>query len=178
VLFFLGLYDFARAELRTRFWWVLFWYPGDKNRGFERLRMCSKYSAITGTAAALSLSEAYIKENMLEKADSLLTQLEILYPESRFVLWTRIKYFEAKQNYSKAAALYEQLAESYQKTSEGRYNYFVTKNKAAHMHTDAGNPETAISLCNALLKEPDLEKYKSLKKDTQRLLERTRNGEG
>ncbi len=178
VLFFLGLYDFARAELRTRLWWVLFWYPGDKNRGFERLKMCCKNSTITGTAAALSLSEAYIKEKMLGNADSLLSQLEILYPESRFVLWTRIKYFETKQDYRKAASLYEQLAESYQKTKEGRYNYFVTKNKAAHMHIDAGNPSAAILLCNDLLKEPELEKYKSLKKDTQRLLERMRNGEG
>lgn len=177
VLFFLGLYDFARAELKTRLWWVLFWYPGDKNRGFERLKLCSKYSAITGTAAALSLSEAYIKEHMLGKADSLLTQLEALFPESRFVLWTRIKYFEEKQDFSKAAALYEQLAESYQKTKEGRYNYFVTKNKAAHMHINAGNRAAANSLCNDLLKEPDLEKYKSVKKDTQRLLERMHNGE-
>jgi tetratricopeptide (TPR) repeat protein len=178
VLFFLGLYDFARAELRTRLWWVLFWYPGDKNRGFERLRLCSKNSVITGTAAALSLSEAYIKEHMLGKADSLLSQLETLFPESRFVLWTRIKYFEAKEDPEKAAALYEQLAESYQKTTEGRYNYFVTKNKAAHMHHDAGNRAAANSLCNELLKEPDMEKYKSLKKDTQRLLERMQNGEG
>lgn len=178
VLFFLGLYDFARAELRTRLWWVLFWYPGDKNRGFERLQMCSQLSTITGTAAALSLSEAYIKEKMPGKADSLLLKLESLYPESRFVLWTRIKYFEAKQDYKSAATLYEQLAESYKRTIEGRYNYYVTKNKAAHMHTDAGNPSAAILLCNDLLKEPEMEKYKSLKKDTQRLLERNRNGEG
>ncbi|MBN1601821.1 MAG: hypothetical protein JW915_09440 [Chitinispirillaceae bacterium] len=177
VYFFLGLYDFARAELRSRLWWVLFWYPGDKNRGFERLSVCSRKSTITGTAAALSLSEVYIKEKMLDKADSLLSHLEQMYPESRFVLWSRAKYFEALKDYAKAAVSYEKLAASYNRTSEGRHNYFMTKNKAAHMHTSAGQRENAIILCKAILSEPDLNKYKSVRKDTQRLLERTQNVE-
>jgi tetratricopeptide (TPR) repeat protein len=178
VLFFLGLYDFARAELRTRFWWILFWYPGDKNRGFERLTVCSRKSTVTGTAAALSLSEVYIKENMMNKADSLLLLLEQIYPESRFVLWSKAKYFEALKDYAKAATIYEQLAASYNKTSEGRYNYFITKNKAAHMHTNAGQKESAVAVCKGILNEPDLNRYKTVKKDTQRLLERTQNVEG
>jgi tetratricopeptide (TPR) repeat protein len=178
VYFFLGLYDFARAELRSRLWWVLFWYPGDKKRGFERLSVCSRKSTITGTAAALSLSEVYIKEKMLDKADSLLSLLEKAYPESRFVLWSKVKYFEALKDYAKAAAIYEQLAASYNGTIEGRQNYFMAKNKAAHMHTSAGQRENAIILCKGILSEPDLNNYKSVKKDTQRLLERTQNVEG
>jgi tetratricopeptide (TPR) repeat protein len=178
VLFFLGLYDFARAELRTRLWWVLFWYPGDKKQGFERLALCSRKSTITGTAAALSLSEMYVKDQMIDKADSLLSLLEMQFPQSRFVLWTRAKYFETLKEFAKAAKVYEQLATSYEKTIEGRYNYFVTRNKAAHMHISAGQLDSAISVCKGILNEPDLKNYKTVKKDTERLLERTQNVEG
>jgi len=35
--FFLGLYDYAKSDLKKHLWWVLFWFPGDKHEGI-RLR--------------------------------------------------------------------------------------------------------------------------------------------
>jgi tetratricopeptide (TPR) repeat protein len=177
VLMFLGMYDFARAELKNRLWWVLFWYPGDQKTGIERLRRCSIQSTLMRTAAKLSLSEIYIKEGHLKSADSLLVELETRYPHSRFVLWSRVKFYEAQSKYSEAAKTYTQLSDSYQKTTEGRYNHLVSRYKAAQMFRNSGEITAAISLCQSLLNEPDLRTYKDLFKDTRRLLERVQNAE-
>ncbi len=60
--FFLGLYDYAKAELHSRLWWVLFWYPGGKKEGIQKLTLCSKSACITKNAALLSLLNIYITE--------------------------------------------------------------------------------------------------------------------
>jgi hypothetical protein len=46
------------------------------------------------------------------------------------------------------------------------------------MHISAGQLDSAISVCKGILNEPDLKNYKTVKKDTERLLERTQNVEG
>ena len=177
VLMFLGLYDFARAELKSRLWWILFWYPGNRSTGIAKLKQCSIKSTLTKTASKLSLSEIYIKENKMFSADSLLAELEQQYPQSRFVFWSKVKYFEAQKDYAKAAKIYEKLAQSYLKTQEGRYNYFVTTNLAAHMLKNSGQLNDALALCQSLLREPDLNQYKDIRKDTQRLMERVEHAE-
>ncbi len=172
VLMFLGMYDFARAELKSRLWWVLFWYPGNVDAGIEKLKRCSQESTLMRTAAKISLSEIYIKENKLKAADSLLNALEKQHSHSRFVQWSRAKYFETQKNFSKAAKIYEMLAHSYLNTAEGLYNSFITRYKAAEMFRNAGEITSAKSVCQNLLSEPDLAKYKEVFRDTQRLWER------
>jgi tetratricopeptide (TPR) repeat protein len=169
--FFLGLYDYGKAEMRKRLWWVLFWYPGGKKEGIQKLEQCSKTACMTKNAAKLSLSEIYISEKNNNKALLLIEQLETSFPESRFVYWAKAKYYETNKMYNEAAAVYNQLSLIYSNTEKGSYNSLFTKNKEAAMCLEAGNKEKAAALCKSILADPALLK-RDLKKDTEKLLEK------
>jgi tetratricopeptide (TPR) repeat protein len=168
--FFLGLYDYGKAEMRKKLWWV-FWYPGGKKEGIQKLEQCSKTACMTKNAAKLSLSEIYISEKNNNKALLLIEQLETSFPESRFVYWAKAKYYETNKMYNEAAAVYNQLSLLYGNTENGSYNSLFTKGKEASMCFEAGNKEKAAVLCRSILADPALIK-RDLKKDTEKLLEK------
>lgn len=170
--FFLGLYDYSKAELRKQFWWVLFWYSGSKTDGIRKLTECSNSACITNSAALLSLSDIYIREKNPGNSFKVLAQLESRYPQSRFVLWAKAKYFETSNLYTDAARIYGILADSYERCKYGKYNCMVTRNKQAHMFEMAGMKTEAAVSCRNLLQKPDLDNSKDIKKDTRKLLER------
>lgn len=174
--FFLGLYDYARAELRSKLWWILFWYPGNRENGIRKLENCSRSAELTGTAAKLSLCDIYTEEKKPERSLHLIKELEKRYPQSRFVLWSKAKYYEAIQDYSLAAAAYEKLSDSYALVPEGEYNSAVTRNKLAHMLVMNGEKEKASRICEKLLCDKTVINDKTMRKDTERLLERIKNG--
>lgn len=169
--FFLGLYDYGKAEMRTRLWWVLFWYPGGKKEGIQKLEQCSRSACMTKNAAMLSLSEIFVSEKQIDKGLSLLEHLETMFPESRFVHWSRAKYYETNKMYLEAAAVYNKLSQLYSNTADGAYNALFTKSKEAAMYLEAGQKGKAAELCRIILADPTLSK-KGLKKDTEKLLER------
>ncbi len=169
--FFLGLYDYAKAELRTRLWWVMFWYPGGKKEGIEKLISCSKSACITKNAALLSLSDIYVTESDYTQASDLIIKLEQSFPESRFVYWNKAKFLEAKKKYFEAALAYNKLSNSYANTGNGIYNSLVTRNKEATMYFKCGEREKAATICKAILSDPALNR-RDLKRDTKKLLER------
>lgn len=173
VNFFLGMYDFAKAELRSRLWWVLFWYPGDKKEGIKLLNECSKTAKLTSTAALLSLSDIYVQEGKPERSASIIEHLEKEYPESRFVLWAKAKYLEKIKNYTDAAIVYERLSLSYASCTEGMHNALVTRNRVAHMLKASGQHNEAAKVCRLLLEEQAINNNRELKKDTERLLGRS-----
>ena len=169
---FLGLYDYGRAELRSRLWWVFFWSPGNKKEGIHKLEDCSKSAFLTGTAAQLSLSDIYTKEGKPELSLPVIERLEKKYPQSRFVLWAKAKYFEQIEKYNDAALAFEKLSLSYAQFPEGEYNSLVTKNQLAHMLSLAGEKEQADEVCRAILDEKLIKQNKDIKRDTEKLLER------
>jgi tetratricopeptide (TPR) repeat protein len=169
--FFLGLYDYSKAELRKHLWWALFWYPGSKADGIRKLTECSRSACITNTAALLSLSDIYLMEKKPDSSSAILERLESRYPESRFVLWAKAKYFESNRHYTDAAGSYGSLADSYEKCAYGKYNGMVTRNKQAHMFDMAGMKTQAAVLCRNLLQKSDSDNCKDIKKDTRKLLE-------
>lgn len=169
--FFLGLYDYGKAEMRTRLWWVLFWYPGGKKEGIQKLEQCSKSACMTKNAAKLSLSEIYISEKHNDRGLSLIEQLETSFPESRFVHWSKAKYYESNKMYNEAAIVYNKLSHLYSNTANGSYNALFTKSKEAAMYLEAGQKEKAAELCRIILADPTLSK-KDLKRDTEKLLEK------
>lgn len=169
--FFLGLYDYGKAEMRTRLWWVMFWYPGGKKEGIQKLEQCSKSACMTKNAAKISLSEIYISEKNNDKALLLLKHLETAFPDSRFVYWSKAKYYETNKMYNEAAVAYNKLSLSYTGIKNGSYNALFTKNKEASMCLEAGHKEKAAALCRSILADPALSK-RDLKRDTEKLLER------
>lgn len=169
--FFLGLYDYAKSELKSKLWWVLFWYPGGKKEGINKLINCSNSACITNEAARLSLSDIYITEKDPDKSNLVLVELEKKYPLSRFVLWTRTKYFESKKMYADAARCFELLSLSYGAQLHGGYNSNVTKYRAAQMYFEASQNEKAAVFCREILSSSYKNK-KELIKDTKKLLER------
>ena len=170
--FFLGLYEYARAELRSRLWWVLFWYPGSREKGIERVKRCSTRALLTGEAAKLSLCDMYIQEKRNEEAKQVLGELKKRYPESRFVLWAEVKYFEAENNFSAAAATYAKLAMLYKKEKFGEFNAFSTSFMQANMLYKSGDTNSSKELCNNILQKRNINAYRDLKKETGKLLER------
>jgi len=143
VEFFLGLYDYAKAELRKRLWMVLFWYGGDKQEGIARLKDCVEKSEMAGPAAKLSLADIYIQEKEYTKARATIDELLADYPKSRFILWTDAKYFFSREEFVEAAKRYGQLADSYAKTRYGTFNSLATRWRQIETLRKAGKDDEA-----------------------------------
>jgi tetratricopeptide (TPR) repeat protein len=142
--FFLGLYDYARGELKKRLWMVLFWYPGNKDRGIARLTACMNRAQLTATGAKMALADIYVKEEEFAKARALIDELRRSHPESRFVLWSRAKYHDAREEHEQAAEVYGRLAASYEQYPDGRYNGLVTRLKQVEALRSAGQRRKAL----------------------------------
>lgn len=170
--FFLGLYEYARSELRARLWWVMFWYPGSRTEGIKRLEACATHGTITRVAAKLSLCDIYTQEKHFERAAKLIYELKNNYPQSRFVYWAEAKYFEATQEYRGAAAVYDTLHTLYALCNYGEYNMLSTRLKQAEMSFRAGDRAIAAELCFDVLHQRVVGRYKEIKKRAEKLLER------
>ena len=169
-LFFLGLYDYARGELKKRLWWVLFWYPGSKKEGIGRLWRCADKGALTGNGALFALADIYTRENMPTDAAPVVARLRRDFPKSRFALWAQAKHLESRKSWYEAALAYELLAASYGAQHAGAHNAFVTANRQAHLFVRAGQKKEAAAVCRMLLNTPVSKKNRSLHKDTEKLL--------
>jgi tetratricopeptide (TPR) repeat protein len=136
--FLLGFYDYGRGELKKRFWMILFWYPGSKKKGIRSLEACSVKGQITVLVAKMCLIDVYIQESEFQKSKKLSDSLFTIYPKSRFLLWSKAKYFEALKDYYKAAEVYGKLAELYKKLEYGDYNMLVTRLKQIKLVKKSG----------------------------------------
>lgn len=174
--FFLGLYDYGKSELKKKLWWVLFWYPGSKKDGIKKLIECSKGGILTGKAAMLSLSDIYLQEKKPQNSAALIENLEKQFENSRFVLWSKVKYFEYLKNYDSAAVVYEKLSVFYALIPEGKKNFFSTRNKMAHMLKLSGKNDIAAQICRSILEDKQVNDFRDIKKDTSKLLENLDNG--
>jgi len=171
VNFFLGLYDYAKADIRKKVK-VIFWFPGDKQSGIRQLEEGAKSAILTRIASQLALSDIYLEQKQPQKSRALIDKLKKELPNSRFLMWAEAKYLEDQKMHSEAALAYERLADSYGKYSHGTYNAIVTRNKQAHQHAKAGETEAAVSACRQILERNNDKRANSLIKDTERLLNR------
>ncbi|MBN1129770.1 MAG: hypothetical protein JXA71_12325 [Chitinispirillaceae bacterium] len=169
-LFLLGLYDYARGELKKRLWWMLFWYPGSKERGIERLWTCSRQGALTGNASLFALADIYLRENRLEESGKVLQRLEREFPKSRFMLWQKVDYLELRRLHYEAALCCDLLAASYEKEPAGVHSAFVVRHRQAQLLNRAGQKKEAAVICRSLLKHPPDRRKKVIYKDTEKLL--------
>ncbi len=172
VNFFLGLYDYARGDLKKKLWWALFWFPGNKASGIRQLEQAAKSASITGTASRLALCDIYLQQKKSPKSQALLNQLEKEIPQSRYLLWAKAKYHEELEQYTEAAEVYGTLAASYEKEPLGFYNSIVTRNKQAHLYHEAGEKQLAKNICKIVLERPAEKRTRALHKDTEKLLEK------
>jgi tetratricopeptide (TPR) repeat protein len=169
-LFLLGLYDYAKSELKKKLWWVLFWYPALKERAFNRLQLCREKSVLTGKASLFALAEMHLREGNTDKARPLLSQIERAFPKSRYMLWTKIKYLENRRLYYEASLACDLLAQSYAQHPMGTYNALVVRTTQAHMLARAGQKKDAVTLCRSLLKQQNNKRTKPLHNDIEKLL--------
>ena len=172
--FFLGLYEYARGELKKRLWWVLFWYGGDKEHGIELLEACGHADGISAVAARLALSDIYIQAGSFEKALGILDGLDAAFAGSRFVDWQRVNYLEARKDYRRAAVVCTRLRRSYRDTPEGGYNALATGYRAAQNLKRDGQSGAAFDLCRTLLSEcaPTPPGAEELCREIRRLMEK------
>lgn len=141
--FLLGFYDYSKAELKKRLWMVLFWYPGNKKLGIKRLENSGSKGQITFMAAKISLIDVYTRESEFRKSKSLADSLVSLYPKSRFLMWSRAKYFEALKQFSNAAKIYGELSDLYRGEEYGDYNMLVTRLKQIELLKKMGQKSQA-----------------------------------
>jgi tetratricopeptide (TPR) repeat protein len=151
VNFFLGMYDYGRADLRKRLRGVLFWFPGDKESGIRLLEEGARSAIITRAACALALSDIYLKEGRPRQSREIIDKLKREMPQSRFVLWAEAKYFEDQKMFAQAAEVYGRLAESYENEIYGSYSHIVTASRAAHNHDKASEHAAAADICKRIL---------------------------
>jgi len=131
--FFLGLYDYAKTELRRRLRWVLFWYPGSKEDGIRLLEEGAQGATVTRAAALLALSDIYLKENQPRRSREIVFNLKRELPQSRFVLWAEAKYYEDQKMHVHAARIYGTLADMYANEPHGARNAAATRKKQTEM---------------------------------------------
>lgn len=170
--FFLGLYEFALSELRSKLWWVMFWYPGNRANGIKRVQRCAEKGIIIGKAALIPLCEMYIQDKRPDSARKIMEEFKKQYPESRFVLWSEAKYYESQKEYRKAAEVFEKLSHSYKTERYGEFNYIFTMFKKADMIFKSGDKDVTTLICKELLGNKALSKYKELKKEIEKLYAR------
>ena len=150
---FLGLYNYAKGELKKTLWMVLFWYPGSKKQGIRSLEACRNSGQLASEGAKLVLMDIYARESKYEKFKILADSLFVKYPNSRFLFWSRAKYFEALKEYAKAAGDYGELADSYEREKYGEYNSLVTRLKQIELLDKSGQGKEAIRIAKEVLDE-------------------------
>jgi tetratricopeptide (TPR) repeat protein len=171
VNFFLGLYDYAKADIRKKVK-IIFWFPGNKQSGIQQLEEGARSATLTKIASQLALSDIYLEQKQPEKSREIIDRLKKELPNSRFVMWAEAKYFHNQNMHSEAALAYGRLADSYGKYPHGTFNATVTRNQQAHSHARAGETEAAINACKQILERSNDKRTNSLVRDTERLLNR------
>ena len=149
----LGLYSYARADLRKKFWGIIFWYPGDRLVGIKTIEAVAKNGRFTSLLAQAVLQEIYIKEEQFDKASEGLDRLGALYPQSRFLLWSKVKLYQALKRPLQCAETYSRLAASYAPEPQAYRNYHQTLLFAAQQYCKAGNDREARESCQELLND-------------------------
>jgi hypothetical protein len=170
-----GVYEYAKGELKKKFWWVLFWYPGSRERGIRIIDNCRIHGQITAAAAEVVLAEIYLLEKNYESARSLTTRLAGRYPGSRFVLWAEAKYSEARAEWSAAADTYGKLSKSYEAHRHGEYNSLVTGAAQCRALMQAGAEEHAREIGRRILEKCSLRKdqrFDTIAKEVKKTLEK------
>ena len=147
----LGLYSYARAELKRKFWGIIFWYPGDKNTGVRSIVNASKTGQFSSLAAQAALLEINIREAHYDTATAGLDVLLNLYPHSRFLMWSKVKLCDAQKLYAHSADTYDLLADAYEIIPGAARNYPQTRFFEAQRYYWAGNFDKAAAACDKLL---------------------------
>ena len=176
-LFLLGLFEYAKGELKQRIGWVLFWYPGSKKTGIERLTTCLTKGHYAAAPAIFALAEMYSREKRPEECLSLIERLARDFPDSRFTLWAQAKYFESQRLFCEAALTYKLLAVSYAAEPAGRYNSFLMRNLQAHMLLRAGQKKESADSCRSILRETPAGREIPVYHDTEKLLQQINDRE-
>jgi hypothetical protein len=148
---FLGLYNYARADLKRTFWWAFFWYPGDREAGIRSLVMCRKYGQFAQPVATLVLAELSIREKKFQDAENLIADLERDFPKSRLTRWTRAKFFEEQKLPGQAAELYGKLADEYDSIPSARRNALAARWKEASSWESAKDRNRAEDACRKIM---------------------------
>jgi hypothetical protein len=146
-----GLYGYARAELKRKFHGILFWYSGDKQSGIRAIERCAREARLLSPVADMVLQEIYVKEGMDDKAAAGIERLLASYPDNRFVLWTKAKFFEQRKMPARAAEIYGMLADRYERIAAARNNYTATRLLEARRQYEANNSGKAREACARLL---------------------------
>jgi pentatricopeptide repeat protein len=149
--YFLGLYDWSRSDLRKRLWWVLFWLPGNRERGVARLERCRRESLFSRDGATLSLVDVYSHSGRFDEARGLLDELQAEFGDSRFVLWAEARFHEAREESQEAARVYRSLADSYRGEAHGRFNAAFCLMQAATLLESGGSGSAAADACRDLV---------------------------
>lgn len=173
--FFLGLYECAKAELKQKLWWVLFWYSGSVEEGIAQLEGCVAHGRFASMGAVLALADIYTSEEQYARAETLLDSVTSIFPQSRFLRWSRARLLEARQEWSRAAAQYDLLWQEYREIPSAVRNAVTTRNKFAHALHESGDSKRALEICTeivAMYQSSDDEHISDMVKDTRALMER------
>jgi tetratricopeptide (TPR) repeat protein len=171
---FLGLYNYARADMKRMFWWAFFWYPGDKESGIRSLVACRKSGQFAQPVATIVLAELSIREKKYQEAGTIIAELFGDYPKSRLTRWTQAKYFEEQKKNLEAAEIYRGLADEYDTIPIAWRNALAARLKEATMLDGAGAREQALAACRKIVskkKEKPDSVTRQIMKDAEKLLE-------
>jgi hypothetical protein len=150
---FLGLYNYARADMKRMFWWAFFWYPGDRESGIRSLALSRKNGQFTQPVASLVLAELWIREKKFQEAETVIAELERDFPKSRLTRWTQAKFFDERKLPQQSAEIYGKLADEYDTIPSAWRNALAARWKEASLWDDAGVRQRALDACKKIVAE-------------------------
>ncbi len=175
---FLGLYNYARADMKRMFWWAFFWYPGDREAGIRCITQCRKNGQFTRPVAAIVLAELWIREKKYQEAGTIIAELDRDFPKSRLTRWTRAKYFEERGLPRKAADVFGGLADEYDSLPFTWRNALAARWKEASSWQSAGDRERVEIACKRIISKKKDNRdpvARQIIKDAEKLLGNKRN---
>jgi tetratricopeptide (TPR) repeat protein len=139
----IGTYKYYRSKMSKTFSWLPF-VKDEREEGILMIRQAIAHGRYSRTAAINGLSWILINENRSAEALALIDSALIMYPASRFFLWSAGEAAYRAKRYDQAAAYYRLILSSLQNENRlSPYLELAGRTRLAKAYQAAGKAEEA-----------------------------------
>jgi len=139
----IGTYKYYRSKMSKTFSWLPF-VKDEREEGIRMIRQAIVHGRYGRTAAINGLSWILIDENRPAAALALIDSALVIYPASRFFLWSAGEAAYRAKRYDQAAVHYRQILSSLQNEDRlSPYLELVGRTRLAKVYQAAGKTEEA-----------------------------------
>ncbi len=149
----LGNYDYWSSVKTESLHWLPF-VEDNKKEGLKQLELCKNADFLLAEFMKISLAWAYLNEDELDQAQTLIKELRKSYPNSikiKLLQGEFLKNIDPK----KAIKIFQETANYYESlNSETPTKLIEIYQKLATLYIEVGEPEEALSICYNVISLP------------------------